>query len=59
MIYLGPFHLISTPHRLQVICNMPFLMVQEGHKIANQSAPEERSNILVGLNTSLRGLRKI
>ena len=24
---------------VQVICNMPFLMLREGHEMANQSAP--------------------
>ena len=36
---------------VQVICNIPFLMLREGHEMANQSAPGGWSKILEGLNT--------
>ena len=38
---------------VQVICNMPFLMLREGHEMANRSTPGGGgwSEILVGLNT--------
>ena len=36
---------------VQVICIMPFLMLWEGHEMANQSAPAGWSKILEGLNT--------
>ena len=35
--------------RVQVTCDMPFLMLREVHKMANQSAPEGWSKILVRL----------
>ena len=36
---------------VQVICNMPFVMLREGHEMANQSPPGGWSKILEGLNT--------
>ena len=36
---------------VQVICNMPFVMLREGHEMANQSLPGGWSKILEGLNT--------
>ena len=36
---------------VQVICNMPFLMLREGHEMANQSALGGWSEILMGFNT--------
>ena len=36
---------------VQVRRNMPFLMLWEGHEMANQSVPGGLSNILVGMNT--------
>ena len=36
---------------VQIICNIPFLMLWEGHEMANQSAPGGWSKILEGLNT--------
>ena len=43
---------------VQVICNMPFLMLWVGHEMANQSAPGGLSKILVGSNTCWTELRK-
>ena len=36
---------------MHVICNMPFVMLREEHKMANQSPPGGWSKILEGLNT--------
>ena len=42
-----------------VICNMPFLMVWEGHEMANQSVPGGVKRHSSGVNHFLEGLRKI
>ena len=43
---------------VQVICNMPFLMLREGHEMANQSAPGGWSKILEGVKHFLKRVKK-
>ena len=43
---------------VQVICNMPFLMLREGHEMANQSALGGWSEILMGFKHFLKGVKK-
>ena len=44
--------------RVQVICNMPFLMLRERHKIVNQSAPVGVKRHSGGVKHFLRGVNK-
>ena len=43
---------------VQDICNMPFLMLREGHNMANQTAPEGVKRHSSGVKHSQRGVEK-
>ena len=44
---------------VQVICNMPFLILRKGHEMAKQSAPGRVKQHSSGVKHFLEGLRKI
>ena len=44
---------------VQVICNMPFLILWKGHEMAKQSAPGRVKQHSSGVKHFLEGLRKI
>ena len=43
---------------VQVICNMPSLMLREGHEMANQSAPGGVKRNSSGVKHFLKGVKK-
>ena len=57
-IFILDFHCGKILGGVQVICNMPFLMLWKGYEIANQSAPGGVKQNSGGVKHFLEGVRK-